>query len=46
MVEQEFLKLVFLEEATDMILQTKFVEILTEANVEPVAGFKCSKSRC
>lgn len=26
-----------LEEATDMILQTKFVEILTEANVEPVA---------
>ncbi|MFQ9182827.1 MAG: trigger factor [Thomasclavelia ramosa] len=36
MVRQEF-KASVLEEATDMILQTKFVEILTEANVEPVA---------
>ena len=37
MVRARVSKASVLEEATDMILQTKFVEILTEANVEPVA---------
>lgn len=37
MVRARVSKASILEEATDMILQTKFVEILTEANVEPVA---------
>ena len=37
MVRARVSKASVLEEATDMILQTKIVEILTEANVEPVA---------
>lgn len=37
MVRARVSKASVLEEATDMILQTKFVEILTEANVAPVA---------
>ena len=37
MVRARVSKASVLEEATDMILKTKFVEILTEANVEPVA---------
>lgn len=37
MVRARVSKASVLEEATDMILQKKFVEILTEANVEPVA---------
>lgn len=37
MVRARVSKASVLEEATDMILQTKFVEILTEANVVPVA---------
>ena len=37
MVRARVSKASVLEEAADMILQTKFVEILTEANVEPVA---------
>ena len=37
MVRARVSKASVLEEATDIILQTKFVEILTEANVEPVA---------
>ena len=37
MVRARVSKASVLEEGTDMILQTKFVEILTEANVEPVA---------
>ena len=37
MVRARVSKASVLEEATDMSLQTKFVEILTEANVEPVA---------
>lgn len=37
MVRARVSKASVLEEATDMILQTKFVEILIEANVEPVA---------
>lgn len=37
MVRARVSKASVLEEATDLILQTKFVEILTEANVEPVA---------
>ena len=37
MVRARVSKASVLGEATDMILQTKFVEILTEANVEPVA---------
>ena len=37
MVRARVSKASVLEEATDRILQTKFVEILTEANVEPVA---------
>ena len=35
MVRARVSKASVLEEATDMILQTKFVEILTEANVQP-----------
>lgn len=37
MVRARVSKASVLEEATDMILQAKFVEILTEANIEPMA---------